>query len=114
MEYILGNDCIEFFEITKPTKIYNFYQVLESYFLKIVDKSVIQKVPSNLFYKKIKDVESKLKDNIEFKKHIQYLYDFINDKNFLILPVGECHGDLTLSNIILKQDSKTEKIKFFV
>ena len=72
------------------------------YFKNIKNLNTWKKINNRIFYKKLEDIEKKIKINrllVLFKKNKSTLEKII--KNIKSYPTGVCHGDLTLSNIII-------------
>ncbi len=72
------------------------------YFKNIENLNTWKKINNKIFYKKLEEIEQKIKiDRLLdlFKKNKSSLEKII--KNIKSYPSGVCHGDLTLSNIII-------------
>lgn len=72
------------------------------YFKNIKNLNTWKKINNRIFYKKLEEIEKKIKINrllVLFKKNKSTLEKII--KNIKSYPTGVCHGDLTLSNIII-------------
>lgn len=72
------------------------------YFKNIESLNTWKKINNKIFYKKLEEIEKKIKINrllVLFKKNKSTLEKII--KNIKSYPSGLCHGDLTLSNIII-------------
>jgi len=78
---------------------------LYDYFSFLKKKIIWIKIDQNIFLKKLDRIEKKIKIaelKIFFKKKKDVMKKKI--KKISIYPTGMCHGDLTLSNMILKKD----------
>ena len=78
---------------------------LYDYFSFLKKKIIWIKIDQNIFLKKLDKVEKKIKINelkTVFKKKKNIMKK--KKKKISIYPTGICHGDLTLSNMILKND----------
>ena len=83
-----------------------------NYFLTLKNFTKWKKVEKNIFLKKINDIERNIKQNELqkiFKTYKKILIKKLNKIRYY--PTGICHGDLTLSNIIIK-DNKIYLIDF--
>jgi hypothetical protein len=94
MEYIRGFDFIE--AINNNYNAKDIF-ILLSYLIDVfISQSSIQNIPQNLFIDKIQDTKNKLP--IKISNQIN-----VNIPNLSLL-IGPCHGDLTLSNMIFKDN----------
>lgn len=89
MDFILGQSFIQYFQLENLKTIKNTFVHLVNYIQKAIDKSSINVIDKDLFKKKFKSL------NIT-----DYTTSFISVE----YPVNVCHGDLTLSNIIFKNN----------
>lgn len=96
MEYINGLSFVQLFQVHDYPYIYNQFLTLFSYIKNLLDKATIRTVDKNLFLNKIQSIS---KFSTLYNTFIEQL-----DFSDLSYPIGTCHGDLTLSNIIFKND----------
>lgn len=111
MEYIYSSNFIEFFEKAGFNQIDQFINSL----LRFIDYSIVTsqeaKYNKQLFISKFTEVKKQILFNNEFKDDkiilelldkAEYLFNVTED---YLLPIGFCHGDLTLSNILFCGDT---------
>lgn len=110
MEYIYMSDVISFFQLSKPDEILSKFDLILNFLESSLLNSKIETVNSEIFLFKINSIKSDLANKTNFESYnliIDDLTDFLSKiKNFNI-PIGLCHGDLTLSNILFST-SKNE------
>jgi hypothetical protein len=114
MKYIEGLDMIEYFRLASLKDLEMFTKNLFRYFNKIIVNSKIYKNANKDISNKIDSVYYALLDNELIKKSNKekFLVNIIDElikelrSKDIILPVGDCHGDLTLSNMIYNTHSK--------
>lgn len=95
MEYIEGSDCINYFYLSEKSTLDNFTQNLICYIETNINNSKYAFVDKSVFFNKINsiNIESILKEKI-----INYIASLKDES--LLLPIGNCHGDLTFTNMI--------------
>lgn len=103
MEYIESMNFIQFFNTHEYNDIDIFINHILNYINDNIQTSSIQKINISVFLNKINDIRQKCISNqldINYNIFDQYI-DYINlfIKNDIQILIGECHGDLTLSNI---------------
>tara|TARA_R110000751_G_scaffold160513_2_gene266154 strand:+ start:641 stop:1441 length:801 start_codon:yes stop_codon:yes gene_type:complete len=104
MEYIAGKDFISFLTENSKTDIEKFAEQISSYVFENLSKCVMKAVHKSIIQKKLKDVQK--------KRSLLCLPQFLElTPEYIEIPVGISHGDLTLSNIIFK-DKKLILIDF--
>ena len=107
MDYINSDNFIDFFNNSTYNDIDIFVDCILSYIDFEINNSTIQLVNKQIFIDKILGVKNACKNNklifdyIIFEKINNYINLLPND---IEIPVGQCHGDLTLSNILFKDD----------
>jgi hypothetical protein len=95
MKYIDGIDCINFFYLANKSVL---DQTINNIILLIeenINKSSYAFVNKNIFINKINSINI---DNFYKQEIINYISN-IEDESFF-LPIGQCHGDLTFTNMI--------------
>lgn len=107
MEYIYNSEnCIDFLlnnNIIKIDKFINdIIEILQIY----INNCTNKKINKNVLFNKIDDVKNiifnnKFLNDINIQKYIDYLYADIDEICKLDIPIGICHGDFTLSNILI-------------
>ena len=78
---------------------------------KNIENSKIEKVCSKLFIDKIDKIQKNNLDD-DFNQMLIFLKNKFNDYKIIELPLGPCHGDLTLSNIIVSPTGSLNLIDF--
>lgn len=114
MEYIKSYDMIKYLNIIDinsiKTMINNIINLVK-YFIKDSDMIIIEK---SLIINKLNSINENLQryhKNSIVMKSIEYLYENIDIFENEI-PVGTCHGDLTLSNMLVDYNHKLYLIDF--
>lgn len=102
MPYIegIGGDVIA----NKGTKIIanNIKVALNSYLLDAVAKAKVQTIDKSIIIKKLDEIEAQLINTTFVHEAINITRAFCTKD--LTLPVGQCHGDLTLSNMKISEN----------
>lgn len=83
----------------------NIKVTLNHYLINSIANSKESTLPKSVIIEKIKDIQSNPIDSDiqpEFNLLCTTIINNINDE--LLIPLGSCHGDLTLSNMIVSQD----------
>ena len=76
------------------------------------EDSSIQNINTSIFIKKIERIiSSVIGKNLIIERLNMIKKEFLKDKSLLI-PIGPCHGDLTLSNIIISRSGAINLIDF--
>jgi len=109
MDYIRSLDCISFFNICTTKELERFVSKISELIRKEIFLSSHESFPEDVFLEKYNSVKraihssecSSLFKNFEDK--INQI--FLNMPNEYI-PVGICHGDLTLSNILIRKNDQ--------
>ena len=76
------------------------------------ERSKILDVDCSIFVKKLDEILLKINLDSEMYKLIKDLKSIFDQQHTLKLPVGPCHGDLTLSNIIISTSGSLNLIDF--
>lgn len=107
MEYIYSKNFIDYFETAGFEQVSYFINAIDIFLKSEIERSVMQEISSRIVLDKFADVKKKtfantfLQGNVEVEQIIER-----SEKAFsripatLIMPIGVCHGDLTLSNIL--------------
>tara|TARA_A100001015_G_scaffold191247_1_gene213077 strand:- start:1324 stop:2100 length:777 start_codon:yes stop_codon:yes gene_type:complete len=96
MEYIDGKNFVEFFENSNVQEIYNAYKIFNQYFSSF---STEDQLINNQLIKKLNLLNKKSK----YKKIIKNILKIVENNNISV-PIGTCHGDLTFSNMVFKNE----------
>jgi thiamine kinase-like enzyme len=105
MEYIFAQDAIRFLEDSTIKSIDIFIENIITVIDDEINNSNMINMQKSIFYNKIKEVEKNIIKKghiIEFDYFIKKIYsDLLSIKDSFLIPIGICHGDLTLSNILI-------------
>ncbi len=110
MKFIHSVNFVEFFENSGPEKIDRFSDLMLSFIDWEIGRSVVKDIPSDVMTDKFREVKKKILKNEFLRKDPETSRIIIDSERLLFsckscaLPVGTCHGDLTLSNILLNND----------
>ena len=77
-----------------------------------LENSKLNIINSDIFIKKLDSILFKVKSDKEIYELINDIKKFFLINNYLNLPIGPCHGDLTLSNIIVSRSGALNLIDF--
>lgn len=107
MEYIYSKNFVDYFEDAGFDNINCFIKALKLFIDKEIKESVMQEVESSIIRVKFEDVCRKINANScinkdsEVKSLLKSCGDIFNRLPEKIeIPIGQCHGDLTYSNIL--------------
>jgi len=107
MEYIYSKNFIDYFETAGFEQVSFFVNTIDSFVQGEIERSELQVVPKSVVVNKYQDVKRRISSN-SFLSTIEEISGlirqseviFTNLPDYLHLPIGVCHGDLTLSNIL--------------
>lgn len=107
MEYVYSKNYIDYFEDAGFDNISYFIKALKIFIDSEIENSPIQQVDTDIIKNKFEDVCIKCKSNVHTKEdeEIATLLEncsrvFYKLPSHIEMPVGQCHGDLTFSNIL--------------
>lgn len=109
MEYVYSRNFIEYFESAGFEQIDYFIKALILFVEKELKESPIHRVPTSVTMEKFIDVEDKVKSNSllqndeeinRIMKSARTIIETLSLNEYIEMPVGICHGDLTFSNIL--------------
>lgn len=108
MEYVYSKNFIDHFETAGFEQINYFVQVFRDFIEREIEQSIIQHLPYSIVLKKWEDVKRRIYGNKytmsdnDIDGIVQRANAIIyrNMQDYIVLPVGICHGDLTFSNIL--------------
>ena len=110
MEYINGNTLIDWVNLCDLDSL---NQLIDQILKQICNNTVIEKriIASELIDLKIDSLIERINDNY-FKNLISVNRKVITDFDWSVIPISNCHGDLTLGNIIIGEDKSVFYIDF--
>ena len=114
IEYIKSYDIIDYFNTMNIYHINNFIKNVVSFIEELINQSFLQTVSEEIILNKIDDIKLKLEkysDNKIINNTFEFLYDNISLFETKI-PINYCHGDLTLSNMLINYDHNLYLIDF--
>jgi len=108
MKYIHAHNFVEFFDHAGFEKIEQFSHQIIQFLEWEISTSRMQKVSFNVLEDKFADVKKNIQISFKNDPNIKSLVSksekvFTQTKDIFI-PVGQCHGDLTLSNVLFNHD----------
>ena len=112
MEYVEGYSGSDISLIGTRELSLNLRETLSMLINKNFENSKIIRIDIDLFTEKLEKIILDLANDNELKNKLEILKsNFLKDK-FLEIPSGTCHGDLTLSNIIVSRTGSLNLIDF--
>ena len=109
MEYAYGDKFTDFFLKSSAHDVKNILKIYLDYFDNIFKYSEKSHIDSSFLLSKVDSVENKIKSKDEIKKILEFLTEKIPHSP---IPIGYCHGDFTLSNMIIDSSQKIYLIDF--
>lgn len=107
MEYYRSLDVFSYIDICNKNEIDIFINRIFSFIEQQIYTSKITNVYKQDIINKLNDISKALSNNsykIFFQDYINNLVLNICDTKEIVIPIGECHGDLTLSNILVQNN----------
>ena len=113
MEYLHYQNYCDFFLKASLTNLDRFVDNIISLVEFQLKSSKLELIDKSLFLNKLDEIENKIKGNFFLDEKLEQLNNLRNEinKEKVLLPVGICHGDLTLSNMMISLGG--EKIGVF-
>jgi hypothetical protein len=103
-------DCLSFLSKSPVKDIRAFADVLVRLLKAHVHESPLTPVPSHIIGDKLRDIQRVVQGNLHLVAHAAEILSIVDDLCQWIaaaadhlMPVGLCHGDLTLSNILVQR-----------
>lgn len=107
MEYIYSKNFIDYFETAGFEQISYFVNAIDQYLKSEIERSFMTEVSNNIVLVKFADVDKKTRSNVFLLGNqkvetilLRSAEVFRSLPQSMYMPVGVCHGDLTLSNIL--------------
>tara|TARA_Y100000389_G_C17432056_1_gene503272 strand:+ start:48 stop:887 length:840 start_codon:yes stop_codon:yes gene_type:complete len=110
MPYIDGLSGSDIILYSHRTNFISFLKFVENYFLECFKKVDYQNIDSHIFLKKVDDIFSNTSIKISISENI--IKKGINKIKNMTIPIGTCHGDFTLDNMIIGDDGRFYLIDF--
>ncbi len=108
MRYIHSQNFVEFFDHAGFEKIEQFTKQILQYLDWEISASEVQKLPDTVMADKFIDVKKNILHSFPNNERIDSLIrkseKIFEQSKDLVLPLGQCHGDLTLSNILFNHN----------
>ena len=104
---LCGSDIILY---SHRTNFISFLNLIESYFKESFDKPKHDNIDSHVLLKKVDDIYSNTPTKIPIS--VSMITRVINKVKKLSIPLGNCHGDFTLDNMIIGNDGRFYLIDF--
>lgn len=112
MPYVYGVIGQDYASITTKDIALHLSDNISLYIYSLINSSNNVFISKSIFIDKMKSVKN-CKFDTKYKVFFDKFYKFIEtQKEEVYLPVGPCHGDLTLSNIIYENTGKLKLIDF--
>lgn len=108
MEYVYFQDPVQYFNSVPVTGIERLEEMLLGFVTAAVDRSPLQVVSMDPFHAKVHDIARSLENGTryyDYLDHLRRLDRHLESEGTVEMPVGSCHGDLTMSNVLMAQDS---------
>ncbi len=107
MEYVYAKNFIDYFENAGFEQVDYFVKAIDIFLDSEIRNSKIQQISADVVKDKFLDVKHKVESNADINND-SVIKDimkrsgaiFANMPDEIELPIGECHGDLTFSNIL--------------
>lgn len=112
MEYVYSQNFIDFFETAGFEEINAFMEHVVEYVESEINASPMQEVSADVVLAKFKDVQLKIGEN-QMINHDEEIKTLVTEASNcfnslpakLFLPMGQCHGDMTFSNILFNKSN---------
>lgn len=108
MKYIHSQNFVEFFDHAGFEKIEQFTQQIIQLLEWEISVSKTQQVSFRVLSDKLADVKMNIQKSFPNDQHLKTIMaksdNVFSQTKDIIIPVGQCHGDLTLSNILFNHN----------
>ena len=112
MEYIEGHSGADISMIGTREVSINLKDALSMIINRNFEYSKLTKVGNKIFQKKIDSILELLKSDEELRTKVTLIKKEFCKDSYLEIPCGNCHGDLTFSNIIISRTGSLNLIDF--
>jgi hypothetical protein len=103
MELIDGRDPIEFFQNNSDRQCIRLFQSIVGLVNEYFSNAEYNEIDVGIVHRKYNSVVEKLPEEQRTWVDMAWLDKFAPPDDTLVLPTGDCHGDLTLSNMIIRE-----------
>lgn len=107
MDYVYSQNYIEYFENSNLENLNHFTNALIAYIDSEINNCTFQLIETRIIIDKINSINDTCKKNNFLNTNVEVLkiiddtcFKIIKNCNNIKLPIGNCHGDLTFSNIL--------------
>lgn len=108
MKYIHSQNFVEFLDHAGFEKIDRFTRQIIQFLDWEVSQSKMQEIPDEVLLDKFTDVKNNIQLSFPKEESIKFIIsrseNVFNQTKNIYIPVGQCHGDLTLSNLLFNND----------
>ena len=109
MDFVVAKEFITFFECYRFDSILEKFNLLIHFCYTNIQKSKLCEVKRELFEQKYLNIKENLIKNKFYNFHLNHIFENLEQdisqlEKILILPLGRCHGDLTLSNVLFLEN----------
>jgi hypothetical protein len=108
MEYVYFQDPIEYFNGASTVDVARAAEMILGYVDMEFDRSVLTRVPVEVLTEKLDSVEKALTEQAVVDRYsgaLDAARGTVRDLRVINVPVGPCHGDLTVANLLFAHDS---------
>jgi hypothetical protein len=106
MELVDGLDPIEFLLNASGTQLLEFFTIVTELINNYLNQSQYEEVSLEILMDKFESVCDNIDETDKTLLTALWVEKYMPQGiNHLMIPVGPCHGDLTLSNMIIRQDN---------
>jgi hypothetical protein len=106
MELIYSQNFIEFFDFENVQRLQAFSNQIINFIKSEISECKDQHIPASVLKFKLEDISENLKkssltnkDSV-FSEALLTSFELVEKSKEMVLPVGCCHGDLTMSNML--------------
>lgn len=108
MEYVYFQNPVEYFNSVSTTGIAQFTEMLVGFVDATLDGSPSRLTSVDPFRAKVDEIARNLETGLryyDYLEHLKRIDRHLDAIGSVVLPMGRCHGDLTMSNLLVAHDS---------